>query len=48
MRCDDPSLANRVDHEAAAMSVAADPQAVLDAIKDSHGEAVFAESVRLG
>ena len=48
MRCDDPSLANRVDHEAAAMSVAADPQAVLDAIKDSHGEAVSAESVRLG
>ena len=38
MRRDDPSLHNRVDHEAAAMSLLADPQAVLDAIKDSHEE----------
>ena len=35
MRRDSPTLRNRVDHEAAAMSVAADPQAVLDAIKGS-------------
>jgi uncharacterized membrane protein len=40
MRREDPNLASRVDHEAAAMSVAADPQTVLDAIKDSHNEAV--------
>ena len=43
MRRDDPSLRNRVDHEAAAMSMPADPQAVLDAIKDSHEEITLAE-----
>ena len=43
MRRDDPSLRNRVDHEAAAMSMPADPQAVLDAIKDSHEELVLAD-----
>ncbi len=37
MRRDNPNLKNRVDHEAAAMAVAADPQAVLDAIKESTG-----------
>jgi uncharacterized membrane protein len=36
MRRDHPALRNRVDEEAAAMAVAADPQAVLDAIKESH------------
>ena len=35
MRRDSPSLRNRVDEEAAAMSIAADPQAVLDAIKEN-------------
>ena len=35
LRQDSPTLRNRVDHEAAAMSVAADPQAVLDAIKET-------------
>ena len=35
MRHDSPTLKNRVDEEAAAMSVAADPQAVLDAIKET-------------
>lgn len=35
MRRDSPNLRNRVDEEAAAMAVAADPQAVLDAIKES-------------
>ncbi len=35
MRHDSPTLHNRVDEEAAAMAVAADPQAVLDAIKDT-------------
>ena len=35
MRRDNPNLRNRVDEEAAAMSVAADPQAVLDAIKEN-------------
>jgi len=38
MRRDDPTLRNRVDREAAAMSTPADPQAVLDAIKDTHEE----------
>lgn len=41
MRRDNPNLRNRVDHEAAAMAVAADPQAVLDALKEN------AESVEL-
>ncbi len=45
MRRDDPNLRNRVDHEAAAMSMPADPQAVLDAIKDSHEEVRLAEVV---
>ena len=35
MRRDNPLLKNRVDEEAAQMAVAADPQAVLDAIKES-------------
>lgn len=35
MRRDNPILEDRVDEEALAMSVATDPQAVLDAIKDS-------------
>ena len=35
MRRDSPTLKNRVDDVATAMSVAADPQAVLDAIKES-------------
>ena len=38
LRRDDPDLRNRVDHEAIAMSTPADPQAVLDAIKDTHEE----------
>jgi uncharacterized membrane protein len=37
MRRDNPMLVNRVDDVAAAMAVAADPQTVLDAIKESHG-----------
>jgi uncharacterized membrane protein len=44
MRRDTPFLSNRVDDEAAAMSVAADPQSVLDAIKNSH-EALSAGAV---
>ena len=36
LRRDDPTIRNRIDHDAAAMSAPADPQAVLDAIKDSH------------
>ena len=35
MRRDSPTLKNRIDEEAAAMSIAADPQAVLDAIKET-------------
>jgi uncharacterized membrane protein len=40
MRRDNPLLANRVDHEAAAMAAPSDPQAVLDAIKDSRDEVI--------
>lgn len=42
MRRDNPNLRNRYDPEAEAMAVPSDPQAVLDAIKDSseHGEPV--------
>lgn len=36
LRRDLPMLQNRVDHEAAAMSVPADPQAVFEAIKEEH------------
>jgi uncharacterized membrane protein len=39
MRRDDPALRNRVDEVAAAMSIPADPQLVLDAIKESAGVA---------
>jgi uncharacterized membrane protein len=39
MRRDHPMLQNRVDVEAEAMAVAADPQAVLDAIKESQSVA---------
>ena len=38
MRRDHPNLVDRVDHEAAAMAQPADPQAVLNAIKDTHGD----------
>lgn len=38
LRRDHPLLVDRVDHEANAMAQPADPQAVLDAIKDSHGD----------
>jgi len=48
MRRDDPSLRNRVDHEAVAMSLPADPQAVLDAIKDSHEEIMLEEPAKAG
>jgi uncharacterized membrane protein len=40
MRRDNPLLANRVDHEAAAMAAPSDPQTVLDAIKDSRDEVI--------
>ena len=39
MRRDNPNLRNRVDHEAAAMAIPADPQTVFEAIKSSHAEA---------
>ena len=44
LRRDDPTIRNRVDHEAFAMSTPADPQAVLDAIKVTHEEMVQADS----
>ena len=38
LRRDNPMIRDRVDEEAAALSIPADPQAVLDAIMDSHEE----------
>ena len=43
MRRDSPTLKNRIDEEAAAMAVAADPQAVLDAIKESEDMSLATE-----
>jgi uncharacterized membrane protein len=40
LRRDLPMLKNRIDQQAVAMSVPADPQAVFDAIKDKHEEQV--------
>ena len=37
MRRDNPSIRNRIDREAEAMSVPSDPQAVLEALKDMDG-----------
>ena len=45
MRRDSPSLKNRIDVEAAEMAVAADPQAVLDAIKESEDTVLAAETM---
>ncbi len=39
MRRDNPALRDRVDEEAASMALPADPQSVLEAIKESHAEA---------
>ena len=38
LRRDDPNLHDRVDHDAIAMSTPADPEAVLDAIKETQEE----------
>lgn len=38
MRRDDPSLANRVDTQADAMSTPADPKAVLESFRETHEE----------
>ena len=43
LRRDHPQIADRVDLEAEALSTAADPQAVLDAIKETH-EAMAADA----
>jgi len=43
MRRDNPQLADRVDHQADAMSKPADPEAVLDAFKETH-EGMLAET----
>ncbi len=45
MRRDNPNLKDRVDKEAAAMAVPADPQAVLDAIKESADAPLAAELI---
>ena len=45
MRRATPNLRNRIDREAAAMAVPADPQLVLKAIKSSHAEAELLNEV---
>jgi uncharacterized membrane protein len=40
MRRDNPQLADRIDHQARAMSKPADPEAVLDAFKETHEEMI--------
>ena len=45
LRRDSPMLKNRVDEEAEAMAIAADPQAVLDAIKETEATPLAAELV---
>ena len=42
-RRDNPNLRNRVDEEANAMAVAADPQVVLDAIKETQDSPLMAD-----
>ena len=47
MRRDNPALPNRIDEEALAMAEPADPQSVLDAIKQTHAEAELLEETDL-
>ena len=44
LRRDHPHIQDRIDHEAVAMSSPADPEAVLEAIKETHEELQLAES----
>lgn len=43
LRADHPDVADHVDHEASAMAASVDPQAVLDAIKETHNPECQAE-----
>lgn len=43
LRRDNPMIANRIDREAEELSTPADPQAVLDALKDTHEEMIAAD-----
>ena len=43
MRRDSPHLVNRTDHEAQAMSTPADPQSVLDALRETHDALLLSE-----
>ena len=45
MRRDNPQLADRVDHQASAMAKPADPEAVLDAFKETHEEMIAEPAV---
>ncbi len=47
MRRDNPLLRNRLDEEAEAMAIPADPQSVLEAIKETHAEAELLQEVAL-
>lgn len=48
LRRDNPMIHNRHDEEALALSTPADPQAVLDAIKDTHDELVAEDAAQIG
>ena len=43
MRRDHPHISDRIDDEAEAMARPSDPQVVLDAIKDTHGDLLSAD-----
>lgn len=47
MRRDSPALPNRIDEEAMAMAEPADPQSVLNAIKQTHAEAELLDGLDL-
>ncbi len=44
-RRDNPQLANRVDHEAASMAKPADPQAIFEAIQETHSEMLAEDEI---
>lgn len=48
LRRDAPGIPNRVDSEAAALSSPPDPQAILDAIRDTHEQMAATPIVDVG
>ena len=44
-RRDNPQLRDRIDHEAAAMALPADPQAMFEAIQETHSEMIAQDGI---